>query len=72
MTTRLNPEGIPRNQLMYALGNREMVAFRRKMDSCFLCCRPDVNEAGLCRYCYSALDTPEIQAAVRWTSGVGP
>lgn len=69
---RLNSEGIPRSQLLYALGNRKYVENARKTDSCLLCCRPDVNEAGLCRWCHSSLDTPEIQAALKWTSGVGP
>ncbi len=67
-----NPEGIPRGQLLYALGNRKMVMFAREIDACLLCRRKDVNEAGLCRYCYSSLDDPELKAAVKWTSGVGP
>lgn len=69
---RLNSEGIPRGQLLYALSNRKIVENARKTDCCLLCCRADVNEAGLCRWCYSSLDQPEITAAVKWTSGVGP
>ena len=69
---RLNSEGIPRSQLLYALGNRKMVEFARQTNACLLCCRKGVNEAGLCQWCYSALDAPELQAAVKWTSGVGP
>ena len=69
---RQNPEGIPRGELLYSLGNRRIVEFARETDSCLLCCRHNVNEAGLCRWCYSSLDMPEIQAAVKWTSGVGP
>ncbi len=69
---RLNSEGIARSQLLYALGNRKMVTHARKTDTCLLCCRHDVNEAGLCRWCYSSLDSPELQAAVKWTSGIGP
>jgi len=69
---RLNSEGIPRTQLLYALGNHKLVQMARATDSCLLCCRSEVNEAGLCRWCYSSLDQPELQAAVKWTSGVGP
>lgn len=70
--SRLNSEGIPRNELMYALQTRKIVIFARQTDSCLLCCRNNVNEAGLCLMCYSTLDTPEIQLAVRWMTGVGP
>jgi hypothetical protein len=69
---RLNSEGIPRDQLAYALTNVKMVNFARDTDACLLCCRKNVNEAGLCRWCYSSLDEPEIKLAVRWTSGIGP
>jgi hypothetical protein len=69
---RLNSEGIPRDQLSYALTNPRIVSFARETDSCMLCKRKDVNEAGLCRWCYSGLDEPEIKLAVKWTSGVGP
>lgn len=69
---RQNPEGIQRSELLYCLSNKKIVFFARETDSCMLCCRPNVNEAGLCRWCYSSLDTPEIQVAVKWMSGVGP
>ncbi|MBS1728567.1 MAG: hypothetical protein JST51_17760 [Armatimonadetes bacterium] len=69
---RLNSEGIPRSQLLYALGNRKIVENARKVGQCMLCCRSNVNEAGLCQWCYASLDNPELQAAVKWTSGIGP
>lgn len=57
---------------MYALQTRRIVMFARETDACLLCRRSNVNEAGLCLMCYSTLDTPEIQLAVRWMTGVGP
>ncbi|MCE2767304.1 MAG: hypothetical protein ACK53G_12185 [Armatimonadota bacterium] len=69
---RLNSEGIPRDQLGYALRNRKMVMFARQTDTCMLCCRNNVGESGLCSYCYSSLDSPELELAVKWNAGVGP
>ncbi len=67
---RFNSEGIPRDQLAYALTRSDYVAFARKLDRCMLCCRVKVNEAGVCDYCWSLLTEKELQLAERWTGGV--
>jgi len=70
---RLNSEGISRDQLRYVLTQRRLVQTARRIDSCLLCRRSGVNEAGLCDVCYSLLDDPEEQAiAHRWLTGEGP
>jgi hypothetical protein len=70
---RLNSEGIPRANLRFALRDRRAVSGARRIDSCLLCRRSRVNEAGLCDVCYSLLDDPEEQRlAQRWLSGEGP
>jgi hypothetical protein len=55
-----------------ALRNRRQVVAARKINSCLLCRRIGVNEAGLCDFCYSMLDGDELLLAVRWLQGVGP
>lgn len=72
MMERWNSEGIPRDELPYALRTPRIVRLARRMDKCLLCCRREVNEAGLCTYCYSTLDGAELDLATRWLSGVGP
>lgn len=69
---RLNSEGIRRDHLLQALKSRKTVYVARRIDSCLLCRRRSVNEAGLCDFCYSMLDGEELIAAVRWLSGEGP
>jgi len=69
---RLNSEGIPRHTLKFALRTSRIVREARRIDSCLLCRRPSVNEAGLCDVCYSALDGEELQLATRWLSGFEP
>lgn len=70
---RLNSEGIARDQLSWALTQHAVVQTARRINSCLLCRRIGVNEAGLCDVCYALLDNPEEQALVaRWISGEGP
>jgi hypothetical protein len=69
---RLNGEGIPRRMLSLALKDRKQVFVARKINSCLLCRRIGVNEAGLCDVCYSMLDGDELKLAVSWLQGVGP
>lgn len=64
---RLNPEGIPRTQLAFALTQPRRVYEARRIDSCLLCRRPQVNDAALCEVCYSMLDGEEHRLASRWT-----
>lgn len=69
---RLNPEGIPRNQLSFVLGEPRRVREARRIDACLLCRHGRVNEAGLCESCTSMLDGEELRLVTRWTSGVAP
>lgn len=69
---RSNSEGIPRDQLFYALSNRRIVADAKAKDRCLLCCRNSVGASGLCGFCYATLDNPELEIAVKWNAGVGP
>lgn len=69
---RWNSEGILREMLVVALKDRDMVLTARRVDTCMLCRRKKVNEAGICEVCYGSLDGPELTLAVRWRSGVGP
>lgn len=66
---RYNSEGIPRDELVWALTQRRLVREARKIDSCLLCRRDGVNEAALCPICWAILDEIELTAATRWTSG---
>lgn len=70
---RLNSEGIPRHQLKFALSRPATVATARRQNSCLLCRRPGVNEAGLCDLCHPLIqDREEIALIERWLSGEGP
>ena len=69
---RVNSEGIPRHDLAHYLRDRKSVIGARRIDTCMLCRRHKVNEAGLCDYCYSALDGEEARLAAVWLSGQGP
>lgn len=69
---RVNSEGIRRVDLRLALRTRRMVAEARRVDTCLLCRRHKVNEAGLCDVCYSTLEGDELELAVAWMRGVGP
>jgi len=69
---RLNGEGILRRDLSFALKNRKMVSEARRINSCLLCRRIGVNEAGICSVCYSMLDGDELRLATRWLTGEGP
>jgi len=69
---RLNSEGIRRDQLAWALKQRNIVSKARKINSCLLCRRIGVNEAGLCEVCFALLTDDEFKTASRWISGEGP
>jgi hypothetical protein len=69
---RFNSEGIERDKLTWVLGQTKLVQTARKIDSCLLCRRNGVNEAGLCSVCWATLDDKELEKATRWTTGVGP
>ncbi|HEY3782706.1 MAG TPA: hypothetical protein VGL56_16610 [Fimbriimonadaceae bacterium] len=69
---RINPAAIPRAHLMFALNDRKSVQNARKFDSCLLCCRGNVNEAGLCQVCWALLSDEELKKGQRWLAGVGP
>lgn len=69
---RLNSEGIPRDHLAWALTQERIVRHARAQGRCLLCRGEPVNEAALCQVCYALLNGPELDLAVRWTSGVGP
>jgi len=72
MMERLNSEGIPRDQLLLALKDRKMVLTARRFDTCLLCRRRGVNEAGLCAVCWALLNDEELKQGTRWVTGVGP
>lgn len=57
---------------MLALRDRKAVAIARRIDSCLLCRRSRVNDAGLCEVCYGMLDGAELDMATRWLRGDGP
>lgn len=72
MDGRINPEGIPRDQLVWALGQARIVQEAVRTDRCLLCRDPKVNEAGLCSVCWTYLTAAETELALNWTSGVMP
>lgn len=69
---RLNSEGIPRKDLLWALRQGKIVATARRMDSCLLCRRRGVDESGLCNVCVSALTDEEQVLVESWRRGTGP
>lgn len=69
---RLNSEGIPREQLAWALGQRKIVEDARSIDSCLLCRGPRVNEAALCDVCWPLLSEAEGLVAQSWLVGGSP
>lgn len=69
---RINSEGLPRDELIWALTQPELIRQSRRIDSCLLCRRPRVNEAALCDCCWATLDDEELRHAARWTMGIRP
>lgn len=69
---RINSEGIPRDDLIWAWSRPDIVRQARRTDSCLLCRRPHVNEAALCDCCWATLDDNELRHATRWTMGMRP
>lgn len=69
---KVNPGGIEREALAWALKQEGLVLHARKRDSCLLCRSPKVNEAGLCRFCHALLRDDEIRLAEKWLSGTAP
>lgn len=66
---RLNPEGIPRSDLIWALTERRFVRMARRLDKCLLCRRGQVNESGICGVCWATLEEDELKLALKWLSG---
>jgi len=59
--------------LVLALQDRRAVAVARRLDSCLVCRREGVNEAGLCHACTALIEDPAEQRLVtRWLAGEGP
>lgn len=69
---RMNSEGIPRDDLPWALSRPDIVAEHRRVDRCLLCRSGNVNDAALCRLCYSMLNDQELVMALRWINGTQP
>ncbi len=69
---RINGTGLKREDLAWALGRPDYVAQARKNNFCLLCREPHVNEAGLCKVCYSLLEDHELKLATQWLSGLRP
>jgi hypothetical protein len=69
---RLNSEGIVRTDLAWALGQRRLVHTARRLNSCMLCKRSGVNEAGICDVCYAVVNEEELALAEKWMRGTGP
>ena len=57
---------------MIALRDRKQVLAARRVNSCLLCKRRQVNEAGLCEVCWGMLDGEELAMGERWLRGEGP
>ncbi|MFM9873206.1 MAG: hypothetical protein ACKVQS_07045 [Fimbriimonadaceae bacterium] len=72
MDGRINPEGIPRDQLTWALTQARIVRAAVRIDQCLLCRDPHVNEAGLCVICWTYLTPEETELATNWATGVLP
>lgn len=70
MRDRVNSTGLMRKDLVWALEQARVVKQARQNDACLLCREQGVNEAGLCRVCFSLLDDKELALARRWTQGI--
>jgi hypothetical protein len=70
MIERWNSEGIPRDQLVVALRTPRIVRFARRINSCLLCRRKSVNEAGICEVCTAnILDAEELRLIGEYRTG---
>jgi len=70
MIDRWNSEGIPREDLKVTLKTPRLVRFAKRIDSCLLCRRPHVNEAGLCEVCTALVyDAEELQLINAYRTG---
>lgn len=69
---RMNPAGIRPESLAYALSRPDIVAFYRKANSCMLCRRTGVNQAGLCDSCVAMLSSRDHDLVTRYLAGVLP
>jgi hypothetical protein len=63
---RFNSRGVPREELVLALKNRELVRLARQRDQCLICLAPRVTKAGLCEGCLATLTDEELLYAVPW------
>jgi hypothetical protein len=69
---RLNPEGIRRDELVWALNQRRLVYTARRINKCLLCRRRGVDESGLCDVCTATLTDREQELVEKWRRGTGP
>lgn len=69
---RWNPEGLPRDQLLFFLKRPDRVMAARKNNRCLLCCQSPVHEGGLCDRCTPFLNDEERRIVERYMAGVGP
>jgi len=70
---RWNSEGIARHLLAVTLRTPREVTRARRIDSCLLCRRGGVNQAGLCEICTALVQDPEeLELIQRWQRGEGP
>lgn len=69
---RVNSEGILRSDLRWVLTQSRLVHAARRIDTCLLCRRRRVNEAGLCDVCHATLTDEELKLAEKWLRGTGP
>ncbi len=67
---RINPTGIPRDDLVYHLKRPDYVKIAVQTDSCLLCRSNRVNEAGLCNLCSAQLSTEELALVEQWMAGL--
>jgi hypothetical protein len=69
---RVNPEGIVREDLAWALNQRGLVFTARRMNTCLVCRRRGVDESGLCNVCTATLSEQEQDLVEKWRRGTGP
>jgi hypothetical protein len=69
---RWNSEGLPRDQLAWALRTPHIMADAKQRQSCLLCCSKNINEAALCSVCWALLTEEELSLAIHWLRGTQP
>lgn len=72
MQGRWNTIGLPREDLLWALGERRIIKKALEEGACLLCKGTPVNEAALCDICWALLSEQELIVATKWVRGDGP